>query len=141
MAETMGIIPWKILQPQRIWEDDKFDVEMLSLFEQVGPSGDNITLSSTILFFDPIESTRYPSATDVLLHLPCLFTNIISPPLSANNVADVLRKVCPVNISVWGRWRCSAIKFGIAPNMILPTCWIEQALFLVCINSQYFSIL
>jgi hypothetical protein len=39
-------------------------------------------------FSDKIEFSKYPSATEVLFQPPCLFTQVISVPLSANKVAE-----------------------------------------------------
>jgi hypothetical protein len=42
------------------------------------------------------ESTIYPSATVFDRQPPCLLRTVMSAPASANNVADVLLKQCPV---------------------------------------------
>ena len=47
-----------------------------------------LDIDGAILFLDSMESSKYPSARDVLFHPPCLFSQVISAPQSADKVAD-----------------------------------------------------
>jgi hypothetical protein len=55
------------------------------------------------------ESSMYPSATAVLVQLPCLFMVVISAPCPASSVALLLRKQWPVYWIAFGNFKYRVI--------------------------------